>query len=72
MPETTRFRIGTEVTGTDGSCGELERVVIDPVAMAVTHLVVVPKHRGEIARACRHDDDRRNRPHLHGWGVRDD
>jgi sporulation protein YlmC with PRC-barrel domain len=50
MPETTRFRIGTEVTGTDGSCGELERVVIDPVAMAVTHLVVVPKHRGEIGR----------------------
>jgi len=50
MPETTRFSIGAEVTGTDGSCGEVDRVVIDPVAKAVTHLVVVPRHRGDIGR----------------------
>jgi sporulation protein YlmC with PRC-barrel domain len=38
------FEIGAEVSCTDGSCGELSRVVVDPVARAITHLVVEPKH----------------------------
>jgi sporulation protein YlmC with PRC-barrel domain len=38
------FEIGTQVSCTDGSCGELSRVVVDPVARAITHLVVEPKH----------------------------
>jgi|HubBroStandDraft_2_1064218.scaffolds.fasta_scaffold90339_2 sporulation protein YlmC with PRC-barrel domain len=44
MAETTPFTIGTEVSCSDGACGELSRVVVDPVARAVTHLVVEPKH----------------------------
>ena len=44
MAETTPFTIGTEVSCSDGDCGELSRVVVDPVARAVTHLVVEPKH----------------------------
>jgi sporulation protein YlmC with PRC-barrel domain len=43
MAEVTQFTIGTEVTCSDGACGELTRVVVDPVAKAVTHLVVDPK-----------------------------
>ena len=50
MSDTTRFTIGAEVNATDGSCGEVSRVVIDPVAKAVTHLVVLAEHRGDIGR----------------------
>jgi sporulation protein YlmC with PRC-barrel domain len=44
MPETP-FTMGAEVFCSDGACGELKRVVIDPAARAVTHLVVEPKYR---------------------------
>jgi sporulation protein YlmC with PRC-barrel domain len=45
MSVPTRFTIGSEASCSDGSCGEVARVVIDPVAKALTHLVVEPKHR---------------------------
>lgn len=45
MSETTEFTIGSDVSCTDGACGELRRVVVDPVARALTHLVVEAKHR---------------------------
>jgi sporulation protein YlmC with PRC-barrel domain len=45
MSDTADYVIGTEVSCTDGVCGELRRVVVDPVARVLTHLVVEPKHR---------------------------
>ena len=36
MSETTEFTIGSEVACSDGVCGELTRVVVDPVARALT------------------------------------
>ena len=45
MAETTQFTIGAEAHCTDGVCGEVSRVVVDPVAQTVTHLVVEPKGR---------------------------
>ncbi len=50
MAQTMQFMIGAEVSGTDGECGEVSRVVVDPVARAVTHLVVEPKHRQGLGR----------------------
>ena len=50
MCETTEFTIGSEVTCSDGVCGELTRVVVDPVARTLTHLVVEPKHRRGMGR----------------------
>jgi sporulation protein YlmC with PRC-barrel domain len=50
MAETTPFTIGTDVSCSDGACGELSRVVVDPVARAVTHLVVEPKHEAGFGR----------------------
>ena len=50
MAETTQFTIGAEASCTDGVCGEVSRVVVDPVARAVTHLVVEPKHRQGLGR----------------------
>jgi len=41
-PGHAKFEIGTRVACSDGACGHLERVVLDPVARAVTHLVVQP------------------------------
>jgi sporulation protein YlmC with PRC-barrel domain len=46
----TGFVLGTEVSCTDGDCGELRRVVIDPVAGRVTHLIVEAKHREGLGR----------------------
>jgi sporulation protein YlmC with PRC-barrel domain len=44
MTETAQFMIGAEASCSDGACGEVSRVIVDPVAEAVTHLVVEPKH----------------------------
>lgn len=48
--ETTQFTIGAEASCTDGACGAVSRVVVDPVARAVTHLVVEPAHRQGLGR----------------------
>ena len=45
MAETVRFTIGAKASCSDGTCGEVTRVIVDPVAEAVTHLVVEPEHR---------------------------
>lgn len=45
MSGTAEFDIGSEVACTDGVCGHLGRVVIDPVARAITHLAVDPLDR---------------------------
>ncbi|MCL4423563.1 MAG: PRC-barrel domain-containing protein [Actinobacteria bacterium] len=50
MGETEEFVIGAMVVCTDGVGGELRRVVVDPVARAVTHLVVEPEHRSGLGR----------------------
>jgi sporulation protein YlmC with PRC-barrel domain len=50
MAETTRFRIGAKVSCADGACGEVIRVVVDPVASAVTHLAVRPTHHRALER----------------------
>jgi len=44
------FKIGAHVEATDGRCGHLTRVIINPVADSLTHLVVEPGHREEGAR----------------------
>jgi PRC-barrel domain. len=50
MADTTSFTIGADAICTDGVCGEVSRVVVDPVARAVTHLVVEPKGRQGLGR----------------------
>ena len=49
MAETT-FTIGADASCSDGVCGEVNRVVVDPVARAVTHVVVEPKGRQGLGR----------------------
>jgi sporulation protein YlmC with PRC-barrel domain len=50
VAETRQFTIGVEATCSDGVCGQLTRVVVDPVAEVITHLVVEPKHREGLGR----------------------
>ena len=50
VSESAEFVIGSSVSCRDGPCGELTRVVVDPVARTVTHLVVEPPQRGGTSR----------------------
>ena len=50
MSETTEYEIGAKAYCQDGECGELARVVIDPIKRAITHLVVEAPNGREIGR----------------------
>jgi sporulation protein YlmC with PRC-barrel domain len=50
MSGTVQFTIGTQVSCADGPCGQVTRVVVDPVAQTVTHIAVEPARRQGLAR----------------------
>ncbi|MDR2986452.1 MAG: PRC-barrel domain-containing protein [Nocardiopsaceae bacterium] len=50
MAQEVSFTIGAQASCEDGPCGTVRRVVVDPLARTVTHLVVEPKHRLGLAR----------------------
>jgi sporulation protein YlmC with PRC-barrel domain len=45
-----QFTIGARASCTDGHCGEVRRLIIDPATNTVTHLVIQPGHRQEAGR----------------------
>jgi len=45
-----QFTIGARASCTDGHCGELRRLIIDPATETVTHLVIQHGHRPEAGR----------------------
>jgi hypothetical protein len=50
MSEAAEYAIGAQVNCEDGACGELVRVVVDPVRWAITHLVVELRHGHDVGR----------------------
>ena len=50
MTETTKFEIRASANCTDGPCGQVRCVVVDPVAQEVTHLVIGARHREGLGR----------------------
>jgi sporulation protein YlmC with PRC-barrel domain len=48
--EVERFAIGAHVDATDGRCGRLTRVIVNPGDESLTHLAVEPGHHKELAR----------------------
>jgi sporulation protein YlmC with PRC-barrel domain len=50
MDQSRQFTIGAVARATDGVCGELKRVVVNPVSKTVTHLLIEPKHRQGLGR----------------------
>lgn len=61
--EEETFTIGAQVDATDGRCGRLASVIFDPVADAVTHLIVETEKRDALPRLV---------PVEHFVGVEDD
>ncbi len=50
MAQTMTFWIGADTSCTDGTCGQVSRIIVNPVTREVTHLAVDPKHRHGPAR----------------------
>ncbi len=50
MAGESQFTIGATASCTDGHCGEVRRLIIDPATDTVTHLVIQPGDRQEAAR----------------------
>jgi hypothetical protein len=50
MAEVAEYTIGSDVDCIDGPGGVLKRIVVDPVARTLTHLVVEPWHGADVAR----------------------
>jgi hypothetical protein len=50
MTETTQFEMRANASCTDGPCGQVRFVVVDPVAKEVTHLVIEARHREGLGR----------------------
>ena len=50
MADTSQFTIGTEASCSDGAAGQVSRVIVDPLAEKVTHLVIEPEHRHGFGR----------------------
>ena len=50
MSEAAEYAIGAQVYCEQGPCGELMRVVVDPIKSAITHLVVEQRHSQEVGR----------------------
>jgi hypothetical protein len=44
MATETEFTIGASASCSDGPCGEVRRIIFDPAAGTVTHLVIGQKH----------------------------
>ncbi len=44
MAAQPQFTIGAKASCTDGQCGEVRRLIIDPATETVTHLVIQPGH----------------------------
>jgi uncharacterized protein (DUF952 family)/sporulation protein YlmC with PRC-barrel domain len=50
VAESTPFTIGAKAHCSDGDCGRVTQVVIDPIDDRVTHLIVEPEHRQGLGR----------------------
>ncbi len=50
MAAEMEFAIGATASCSDGPCGEVSRMIVDPATRTVTHLAIEPKHRREPGR----------------------
>jgi sporulation protein YlmC with PRC-barrel domain len=50
MAAEAEFTIGAGASCSDGHCGEVRRLIIDPATDTITHLVIQPGHDKEAAR----------------------
>jgi hypothetical protein len=50
MAREPQFTIGARASCTDGHCGEVRRLIIDPATETITHIVIQAGHRQEAGR----------------------
>jgi hypothetical protein len=50
MSQAAEYEIGAQVYCEDGACGEIVRVVVDPIKRAITHLVVEGRYGQDVGR----------------------
>jgi len=50
MARKMSLRIGADANCSDGACGQVSRIIVNPVAREATHLVVDQKHRSGAGR----------------------
>ena len=50
MARNTPFRIGADASCSDGACGQLSRIIVNPEAREVTQLVIGQKHQNGSGR----------------------
>lgn len=50
MAQAMPFKLGAYASCTDGACGQVSRIIVNPVTREVTHLAVDPRHRDDPGR----------------------
>jgi len=50
VAQTMTFRLGADASCTDGACGQVSRIIVNPVTREVTHLAVAPRHQYGLGR----------------------
>jgi sporulation protein YlmC with PRC-barrel domain len=65
MADAVPFTIGSEASCTDGPCGRVTRVVVDPARRELTHLVIEPAHRQGLGRLVPLDLVQDSAPEVH-------
>jgi sporulation protein YlmC with PRC-barrel domain len=87
MAQTIPFKIGADASCTDGACGQVSRIIVNPITREVTHLAVDPEYRrgpgrlvpvdlvnattGQIRLRCTLAEFQALRPAEEGGGVPD-
>jgi sporulation protein YlmC with PRC-barrel domain len=87
MAQTMPFKIGADASCTDGACGQVRRIIVNPITREVTHLAVDPKYgrglgrlvpvdlvdatTGQIRLRCTLAEFQALRPAEEGGGVAD-
>jgi hypothetical protein len=49
-PMEMQFILGTRASCSDGACGQLQRIILDPAERKVTHLAIEPSQSGAVGR----------------------
>ena len=52
LAQTMPFRIGADASCTDGACGQVSRIIVNPATREVTHLAVDPQIPAWRGAAC--------------------
>jgi sporulation protein YlmC with PRC-barrel domain len=50
MAQAMPFKLGAYASCTDGACGQVSRIIVNPITRKITHIAVDPQHRHDPGR----------------------